>query len=197
MRFYRALSYLVVTSRLEIAWGYSEKMDTKMNAAEKPELKPANDNPWYWLATLYGEMSSDSEPDQDQDIAQKNRIAWNRWFAKVLSAEQRDKLLKNGFSPEELVPWMPTEEAELAIAFIARSGRMDQSLPAPILPPDFSHTVFNSAVSFVGFHFPYGANFSSATFFGEANFYSATFSEECRFNSATFSRETPIKSSKG
>lgn len=156
-----------------------------MNAAEKPELKPANDNPWYWLATLYGEWNKDSEK-LDQDIELKNRIAWNRWFAKALSTEQRDELLKKGVLPEDLVPLTPTEQAELAIAFTARSGRTDQLLPDLMFLPDFSHTVFNSAVSFAGFHFPYGANFSSATFFGETNFHSATFSAVCLFNSATF-----------
>ena len=132
-------------------------MDTKMNSAEKPERKQANDNPWYWLATLYGESP-------DQAIAKKNRIAWNRWFAKALSAEQRDKLLKNGFSPEELVPWTPTEEAELAIAFTARSGRKDQSLPDPARKIDFSHTIFDSGVFLNGFNFPHEANFTWATF---------------------------------
>lgn len=170
-----------------------------MNAAEKPELKPANDNPWYWLATLYGEMSGYS--GQDKDIAQKNRIAWNRWFAKALSAEQRDKLLKNGFSPEELVPWTPTEEAELAIAFTTRSGRTDQSLPDPTDTTrkiDFSHTIFDRRVRLIGFVFPYYANFDSAkfsgtadfrsaTFFGHADFSAAKFCGHADFNSATFS----------
>ena len=169
-----------------------------MNAAEKPALKPANDNPWYWLATLYGEASDDWRPDQD--INQKNRIAWNRWFAKALSAEQRDELLKKGISPEDLVPWTPEEEAELAIAFTTRSGRTDQSLPDPTREIDFSHTIFDRGVILNGFNFPNEANFESATFsedacfksatfYGFANFISVTFSGQVDFESAAFSRE--------
>ncbi len=157
-----------------------------MNAAAKPELKPANDNPWYWLATLYGEWNKDSK-ELDQDIAQKNRIAWNRWFAKALSAEQRDKLQENGFSREELVPWTPKEEAELAIAFTTRSGRTDQSLPDPTRAIDFSHTIFDRNVCLIGFIFPNDANFKSVMFSGTADFESATFSGYPTFVSATFS----------
>ena len=122
-----------------------------MNAAEKPKLKPANDNPWYLLATLYGEWNKDSE--LDRDIEQKNRSAWNRWFAKTLSGEQQNKLQKKGVSREELAPWTPEEERELAIAFTTRSGRTNQSLPDPTKTPDFSHTIFDSNVSLKGFFF--------------------------------------------
>lgn len=167
-------------------------MDTTMNAAEKPELKPANDNPWYWLATLYGEWKNDSK--LDKDIARKNRIAWNRWFANAFPAEQRDELLKKGFSPEELVPWTSTEEAELAIAFTTRSGRTDQSLPNPARKIDFSHTIFDSNVSMTKFHFPNGVNFTLATFSGTADFESATFSGDAYFDSATFSERTNFTS---
>ena len=165
-------------------------MDTKIKAAEKPELKPANDNPWYWLATLYGEGKYDLGKYHFRsggDIAQKTRTAWNRWFAKALSAEQRNELLKKGLSPEELVPWTPTEEAELAIAFTARSGRKDQSLPDPTREIDFSHTIFDSGVILNGFNFPNEAKFNSATFVGDAFFGSATFSGDVYFESATFS----------
>ncbi len=104
-------------------WRIPTKTDTQMNEAKTPELKPANDNPWYWLATLYGEMGNDGEINAA--IARKNRMAWNRWFAKALSVEQRDKLLKKEFSPEELTPLTPKEEAELVVAFTTRSGRTD------------------------------------------------------------------------
>ena len=57
-----------------------------MNDSEQPELTPANDNPWYWLATLYGEQTRDGI---DQELAKKNRIAWNCWVADTLSEAQR------------------------------------------------------------------------------------------------------------
>ena len=185
-----------------------------MNEAEKPELKPANDNPWYWLATLYGECKNDSEPNQD--IAQKNRNAWNRWFAKELSKKQRAALPQGAISPEDLTPLNGNEETALAAAFTKRSGRVDQLLPDRTKEIDFSHTIFDSHVNLLGFIFPNDANsnsatfsegadftiamfaelaiFDSATFSKGVDFNSAKFSGDAGFDSATFSRETPIKS---
>ena len=161
-----------------------------MNAAEKPVLKPANDNPWYWLATLYGDSRL------NHDIELKNRFAWNRWFATALSTEQLKELLskvflewdyRRGFSQWDIRPLNSTEAAELAIAFTARSGRKDQSLPNPNSEVDFSRTIFDSNVRLSEFLFPNGADFTSATFSKEADFSSAMFLEKANFESATFS----------
>ena len=53
-----------------------------MDDLEKTELTPANDNPWYWLATVYGEQIGQG---LDDELAKKNRIAWNRWVAAAMS----------------------------------------------------------------------------------------------------------------
>ena len=42
--------------------------------AERP--KRPDDNPWYRLATLYGQPSNPGD-----DRADKNRMAWNRYMA--------------------------------------------------------------------------------------------------------------------
>ena len=39
---------------------------------EKSQLKWAGENPWYCLATLYGELFF-----VDREVADKNRTAWN------------------------------------------------------------------------------------------------------------------------
>lgn len=100
-----------------------------MSDPEKPELRPANDNPWYWLATLYGEQS-DTAQDQilDEDLNDKNRMAWNRWMAGVLSPEQRAALVNEGFPEAELLPLTPTEATELYNVFTLRSGHASPSL---------------------------------------------------------------------
>jgi hypothetical protein len=66
-----------------------------MSDTDKPALRPANDNPWYCLATLHGELPEEGEwrrkeslgkwpedwilKDLDiQEIVNKNRTAWNR-----------------------------------------------------------------------------------------------------------------------
>jgi hypothetical protein len=47
-------------------------MTASIDDSEKPELTPANDNPWYWLMTLYGEQTGE---ETDKDLAKKNRVA--------------------------------------------------------------------------------------------------------------------------
>lgn len=158
-----------------------------MNAAEKPELKPANDNPWYWLATLYGEWNPSSK--DGREIAVKNRIAWNRWFSSFLSDERRQELLTKGFSPEELEPLTPTEETNLTVEFVVRSRHGNSPLPDPTKKPNFTHVHFVNGVSFNKFLFTTGVDFESATFSERADFADSTFSREANFESATFSRE--------
>jgi hypothetical protein len=83
-----------------------------MTDADKPALRPANDNPWYRLATLYGELPEEGKwtrkesfgewPDRMlrdldiEEIVSKNRTAWNRWVASTISDEERASLVKNG-----------------------------------------------------------------------------------------------------
>jgi len=47
------------------------------DAPETPEgLRPANENPWYILMTLYGEQEGE---EIDWELHEKNRRAWNAW----------------------------------------------------------------------------------------------------------------------
>jgi hypothetical protein len=50
-----------------------------MRDAVEPELRLANDNPWYCLARLYRELPKGA--NWDEDLVAKNRMAWNRWIA--------------------------------------------------------------------------------------------------------------------
>jgi uncharacterized protein YjbI with pentapeptide repeats len=158
-----------------------------MSDAEKPELR-ANDNPWYCLATLYGEQPAGLV--WDKVLAAKNRMAWNRWMAGVLSDEKCAELVRNGFSEAELLPLTPVEKGAFCNAFASRTGREKE------LPPDlagiinFNYTHFDRLVIFDGFLFPGDAYFSSATFAKDATFSSATFSGDANFSSATFSGST-------
>jgi uncharacterized protein YjbI with pentapeptide repeats len=174
-----------------------------MSDAEKPELRRANDNPWYCLATLYGEQAAPG--DLDKDLAAKNRVAWNRWMAGALSGEQRADLVRNGFSESELVPLAPAEKTAFCNAFASRTGRGETWPPDPADVVDFTHTHFNNVVIFGGFlyvakvdfssaMFADRADFGSATFAGHADFESATFSGYADFESATFSSNADFKS---
>jgi hypothetical protein len=78
----------------------SDKRDS--DAADQTPLKiQAEDNPWYLLATLYG------VPEQEnQALRNRNRIAWNRYFAANLDEETRARLIYEKRHPaEELTPF--------------------------------------------------------------------------------------------
>ena len=162
-----------------------------MSDAEQPSLRRANDNPWYCLATLYGEQPPDYF---DDELAGKNRDAWNQWLGDMPEGRRR----------------------ELVTHFDRRSGG-SMMAPEKTASPDFSRTRFDQRVDFAGFQFPWlttfhGSIFSKTAifkkaFFNDANFtsvkflldvdftsshlngsdfQSATFSEYADFEAATF-----------
>jgi hypothetical protein len=116
-----------------------------MSEAEQPELRPAADNAWYCLATLYGEQPVNG---RDVGIAAKNRVAWNRWMAAALSDEQRTDFIKNGFPESELVPFTSAEKDEFFSAFASRIGHKKLSPPSATESVDFACTRFDRVVFF-------------------------------------------------
>ncbi len=173
-----------------------------MSDAEKPELRRANDNPWYCLATLYGDQPASARVGEaggwDEDLAAKNRVAWNRWMAGGLTGRERQSL-RPGFSEPELEPFTHEELGPIYIAFGSRIGRERASPPEPTELIDFRHTHFDRAFVFRGFLCPRSVDFRWARFSGFADFHlatflgwiavfsSATFSGRATFTSATFS----------
>jgi hypothetical protein len=57
-----------------------------MTDTEITELRPANENPWYCLATLHGEQPS----GLGQGASEKNRSAWNQRFADAALSQRTD-----------------------------------------------------------------------------------------------------------
>jgi Pentapeptide repeats (9 copies) len=135
------------------------------SVTEQPVLTPANDNPWYCLATLHGEQPIEG---LDLGLAQKNHAAWSRWLGGGLGDTERKEFERN---------------------LANRSSPRSLTLPDPATTADFSHTHFDRMVSFANFPFPRPADFSSVTFSGAANFGGAQFIGEAGFRSATFSGE--------
>lgn len=77
--------------------------DPESGAGEpKPPKMKAEDNPWYLLATLYG------VPDEDDDgLREKNRVAWNRYFAANFNEFRRAQLVGGNRHPaHELRPFL-------------------------------------------------------------------------------------------
>ena len=143
-----------------------------MDDSEKTELTPANDNPWYWLATVYGEQTSERI---DEDFAKKNRIAWNRWVAAALSEEKRATLIEKYFAAAELTPFSDIEKKEHYDAVLERSGRESITLPEPSERVDLHSISFHNSCTFSGYLFPNNVDFLWATFSKRADFSSAVF----------------------
>ena len=108
-------------------------------------LRSANQNPWYCLATLFGEQTGSG---YDTEMAARNRVAWNRWMTGLVDGPRFEALLARGINLAELQPY---HEAELQ-AFIelleARLPMGCRELPGPDVSVDFSRTSFEEPVSF-------------------------------------------------
>jgi Pentapeptide repeats (9 copies) len=186
-----------------------DKPESKEGEDKAPKTK-AEDNPWYLLATLYGVPR---EPDYKVidlilrgvvpkcELREKNRIAWNRYFAANLDNETRARLIDEKRHPvEELTPLSAEEFAEVEEAFAKRAD----SSTTQVLPPlnsliNFSDVQFDNSAFFAEYLFArvtffFGATFSGignsfhgATFCGGALFGRAVFSGGAYFSEATFS----------
>ncbi|WP_353339703.1 pentapeptide repeat-containing protein [Pelagimonas sp. KU-00592-HH] len=130
------------------------------------DLKPANENPWYVLMTLYGEQTDFF----DRGLHEANRRAWNAWVGKHLSdveknaaaktcrievaelcaADEDDRWLKKLWH-KAIRERLPSEVAKL-ISFRPRSGI------------SLSKTEFPKIVCLNGFAFPGRLGLQSSEF---------------------------------
>jgi uncharacterized protein YjbI with pentapeptide repeats len=167
--------------------------------AQRLRIKAEN-NPWYLLATLYGQPTF-----EDAELQVRNRTGWNRCMARALTEEARAALLaRKGYPAEELVPFSDEELHAIEGAFAERRQQAACTAHATIPDPleseaiDFSDVDFDNHFLVDGFVFPAHADFTRATFnkwasfrratfFGRADFPGATFSKWANFPGATFS----------
>lgn len=155
---------------------------------DKTKLKPAEENPWYVLATIYGE-----EPDNKTHI--KNRMVWNSWAVSKLNEEQKQVIAKKRLGILDNVPNWDDIHQEVAKRFEKRlAGR---KLPNPCTEIDFSFTCFVRRICFRVFIFPLGIDFSQSIFtegadlrkgifLAGANFGRTIFADKTLFNNAMF-----------
>jgi uncharacterized protein YjbI with pentapeptide repeats len=153
---------------------------------DKPKLKP-EDNPWYLLATLYGEPKAD-----DGELHAQNRGAWNRYMSPWLEDDDRAKLIEDRRHPADELRFSSEVEIDaLGRAFLERHQQA-ASKASSALPDlkdgliDFSNIEFDRYLQVGGYCFPKPVSFQDATFSEIANFQSATFCEPADFQSATF-----------
>lgn len=157
---------------------------TNIDKPLAPALTPANQNVWYLLATLHGEQSDQTKND---DLAERNRAAWLRWFAPPENGKLYVALRENGFSRGELEPFTLDQRRQL-LEERSRQEWTDIALSqySTASPAEFGHTLFDCNVSFRGFHFFAPTDFSGTRFQVKPVFDEATFAEFAYFNNAEF-----------
>ena len=176
-----------------------------MSEKDNTELNPAEENPWYVLATLYGE-----EPDEATQ--NKNRMAWNSWAVSKLNESDKQAIAlsrKDGLG--EIVNWdgengikkeveelfkqrLPSEKfaqldktsiVEFSDTFFANAVDMSDFI-FPIRT-GFENSYFKEDVSFQGAFFYHMVNFGKkVTFAGKAKFIAVNFSDIALFKEAKF-----------
>jgi|GEM_PF-2307958 len=179
---------------------------------EKPErgLRPANQNPWYILMTLYGEQ----EGEFRLDVHEKNRAAWNAWACQGMGSAAKEKIAtKVGVDPVELQGGLKREVEISGRHKRVWKERNGGDLPYPGMPSvedgidlreiKFSKPImldqmvfrqgvyfvgaqFLGAVSFGGAQFDVWAVFDGAYFGASAGFFRARFSDRATFVDAHF-----------
>jgi hypothetical protein len=149
---------------------------------EKQQLKPASENPWYVLATIYGEQGEEF----DEVLHARNRRIWNGWACTNLTLDERAALAKKvGVEARELDSWTEGLWSEMIEILRKRIGA-DFVIPYAESICDFSSTRFEKPIYMAGFVFICPITFRAASFCGDASFRSASFSHVADFERTSF-----------
>jgi len=157
----------------------------------KPDLTPANQNPWYVLMTLYGEQEGKYV---DQELAEKNRKVWNAWSCQGLTDEDRAQVCASSrVGIAETKAWGQMDANVRERHRIEMKNRNDEAFSYPGFPEytellGLSEIVFSNTIVLEKTIFTQAAYFGSATFTQAAYFGSATFTQTATFGSATFTQ---------
>jgi hypothetical protein len=122
------------------------------------ELRPANENPWYVLMTLYGDPNGPND-SFDWSLHRKNVAVWNAWTGQALSSEQKS-FIKSAFPEyyQQIRRWKSLRvEAERQYEARKRgicSGETTpHQIPDPRMSIDLTELSFDSGLSFDGMMF--------------------------------------------
>ncbi|MEQ9326704.1 MAG: pentapeptide repeat-containing protein [Rhodospirillales bacterium] len=144
--------------------------------------RKANENPWYLLATYYGEQSGD---DIDYGLHNKNRIIWNRWMSGFLAKERRDAYFADGFLSQEEINFLGKED-RISLWSDGRSPFI--SAPNPNEKIDLRNTLFLHHVHFEGFLFLSEIDIGNSVFEKSTSFANSEFLSDAVFVNSVFAR---------
>ncbi|EAQ47607.1 hypothetical protein MED193_20479 [Roseobacter sp. MED193] len=155
----------------------------------RSKLKPANENPWYVLMTLYGEQEG---RNIDPELHEANRKAWNAWAGQKLSDEIcANSAKKAGIEERELSAWGNCG-TQLRLKFCEEYSKRNPNvekvpgLPEPNMKITCGDSVFSKTVDLRKFVIPSEIDLCSARFEKDAIFQSTVFLSEAWFSHATF-----------
>ena len=142
-------------------------------------LKPREKNPWYVLATIFGEHDGLI----DDVLAANNRQAWNSWMHYESAGTVQSAMVSAAdFERVGTEPWSSLR-ADIIDRFRRRTG-FDEVPPNLTSHADLSGLYNPNASSFRGFVFPGRCYFEKAHFRDKADFTEAVFLDECDFREA-------------
>ena len=151
------------------------------------EFQPAEKNPFYVLATVFGEAKHGVFGWQiAPEIDVKNRRAWNGLACAGLNDDERRTLaLKLNLDVGDLMPLSTEEKGEILTLFQVRMDT-DKQLPDASEFTSVSRTVFLKKLTFEKRYFPAFAFFNSCHFAETTNFTSSVFASTAYFRSCHF-----------
>lgn len=162
---------------------------------DKTTLKPAEENPWYVLATICNKdliMPVDGTIRGAAEFLAfldryRSKDIWNAWAFSKLGDEQKATLRdERPDLTEHLSEWDEISE-DINEKIEKRCGR---SLPSLLHGIEFSEVDFVEDIQFANFIFPSKVSFNKAKFSGTANFNNAVFFDNVVFEDTSFLKET-------
>jgi hypothetical protein len=167
-------------------------MTDPTDKAPPPRLTPANQNPWYVLATLYGEQEAE---EIDRELHGKNRAVWNAWSFQDLTVQEIAAQAPAGLSPDELAAWHSMEQKVTALHEKEWRRRNGADVPYPGMPEvaqavDLEWIAFSKSLTMEGFIFRSAVLFDEAVFRGNVSFDHANFIKSVWFNNVVFGKST-------
>jgi len=157
-------------------------------------LKPANENPWYVLMTLYGEQEGE---EIDWNLHEKNRRAWNAWIVIHFLQSEMDDLARYCHSiwlevQEYLARHSDNSEVRIHITELYKIRLNNRIFPLPEPSNlDFSNMILPDGISFDKHIFPNQTNFEEARL-KDVSFQRAFFLGEVNFAGSRFEGETSL-----
>lgn len=157
-------------------------------------LKPANENPWYVLMTLYGNPSGPNDTF-NWALQRKNAVSWNLWIGRAVTSRQR-RLLSD-IKHETDIPnrLSAKKRSEIRAAFEKRYLEPSSAegvvppIPDPHDPVDLSFLILDQHLSTNGMIFPSGLN-AARTRFLKGFSLSGVFFATCDFEVSKFEGPT-------